>query len=149
MALSEPTVNTGDFALGMRKLAERVEIAGYRGAQQAGAYIEMLAKSEITGGHPRGTPTPSSPGDPPTNISGTLRRSITATSPTLMASGAYSVQVGPTVIYGRHVELGGPNWPPGVSYPYMQPAYDKAKDDPQLRRIIASAWAAGVKGEAA
>ena len=144
----EPSVDTGKFALAMRQLGERVAIAGERGARQAAAYIEKLAKEEITGGHPRGTPTPSSPGEPPTNITGTLRRSISASDPQAMATGAYSVQVGPTVIYGRHVELGGPNWPPGVSYPYMRPAYEKAKGDPQLRRIIASAWAAGLKGEA-
>lgn len=143
------SVNTAAFGVEMRKLGERVQIAGERGARQAAAYIEKLAKQQIRGGHPRGTPTPSNPGDPPTNITGTLRRSITASDPTEMAAGVYSVQVGPTVIYGRHVELGGPNWPPGVSYPYMQPAYDQARTDGELRRIIAGAWAAGIKGEAA
>ena len=145
MAL-ESTMSTADFTAGMRLMAERVEAASERGARQAAAYIQKLAMEELGNFHPAGTPTPSSPGEPPTSITGTLRRSISATDPQRMAIGAYSVQVGPTVIYGRHVELGGAGWPEGVAYPYMQPAYEKAKSDPQFRQIIGSAWATGIKG---
>jgi hypothetical protein len=36
---------------------------------------------------------------------------------------SYSAIVGPTIIYGRRVELGGGNWKAGVRFPYMEPAY--------------------------
>ena len=39
--------------------------------------------------------------------------------------GNYSAIVGPTIIYGRRVELGGGNWPAGTKFPYMKPAWEK------------------------
>ena len=58
-------------------------------------------------------------GGPPVNRTGNLRRSIKAMK-FRVGFGSYAAIVGPTVIYGRILELGFPN---GNKYPYMGPAY--------------------------
>ena len=88
------------------------------------AALIQLSKEEIQGKRPKnqkawqGFPTP------PMNRTGDLRRSITGEKFTIGFAN-YSAIVGPTIIYGRRVELGGPNWKPGVRFPYMEPAYQK------------------------
>ena len=37
----------------------------------------------------------------------------------------YKAIVGPTIVYGRRVEMGGGNWKKGVRFPYMEPAWEK------------------------
>jgi hypothetical protein len=82
----------------------------------------QLAKSEIKGRRPKGQKATS--GQPPMNRTGDLRRSIRGEKyRTGFAS--YSAIVGPTIIYGRRVELGGGNWPSGTKFPYMEPAFQK------------------------
>ena len=70
-------------------------------------------------------------GQPPMNRTGDLRRSITGKK-YKAGFGTYSAIVGPTIIYGRSVEVGGQYAPPswrGTSatrgFPYMEPAYKK------------------------
>ena len=68
------------------------------------------------------------PGEPPQNRTGNLRRSIKGERfRTGFAS--YSALVGPTIMYGRSVEMGGkyaPNsWRDGQKFPYMKPAFEK------------------------
>lgn len=59
---------------------------------------------------------------PPQNRTGDLRASIRGERFNLGFAN-YQAIVGPTIIYGRQVELGGGNWPSGVRFPYMEPAY--------------------------
>ena len=58
------------------------------------------------------------------NRTGDLRRSIKGEK-FRVGFASYTAIVGPTIIYGRRVELGGGNWPSGVRFPYMEPAYEK------------------------
>jgi hypothetical protein len=88
--------------------------------------LTRYAKEEIKG---RRTPGErATPGEPPMNRTGNLRRSIKGERfKTGFAS--YSAVVGPTIVYGRSVEMGGkyaPNsWRDGQKFPYMKPAFEK------------------------
>ena len=82
----------------------------------------QLSKEEIVGRRPKGQKATS--GRPPMNRTGNLRRSIRGEK-YKVGFGKYEAIVGPTIIYGRRVELGGGNWPSGTRFPYMAPAYAK------------------------
>ena len=83
----------------------------------------QLAKAEIVGRRPKGERATS--GKPPMNRTGNLRRSIRGEKYDI-GFAKYAAIVGPTMIYGRAVELGGaPTWTRGQKFPYMSPAYAK------------------------
>ena len=93
------------------------------------AALIQLSKEQIEGARPytlgpRGGRVyqKATPGKPPMNRTGNLRRSIRGEK-ARMGFGEYAAIVGPTIEYGRRVELGGGNWPQGVRFPYMEPAY--------------------------
>ena len=87
----------------------------------------QLSKEQIEGRRPKGEKATS--GQPPMNRTGNLRRSIRGEKfRTGFAS--YSAIVGPTIIYGRAVELGGAYAPQSwkgtsamAGFPYMKPAF--------------------------
>jgi len=68
------------------------------------------------------------PGEPPKNRTGNLRRSIRGEK-SREGFASYTAVVGPTIIYGRSVEVGGkyapPTWRHNEKFPYMQPAFNK------------------------
>jgi hypothetical protein len=83
----------------------------------------QLAKAEIVGKRPKGQVATS--GQPPMNRTGNLRRSIRGEKYDV-GFAKYEAIVGPTMIYGRAVEMGGaPTWTRGQKFPYMSPAYAK------------------------
>jgi hypothetical protein len=83
----------------------------------------QLAKAEIVGKRPKGERAIS--GQPPMNRTGNLRRSIRGEKYNI-GFAKYEAIVGPTMIYGRAVEMGGaPTWTKGQKFPYMSPAYAK------------------------
>jgi phage gpG-like protein len=83
----------------------------------------QLAKAEIVGKRPKGQRATS--GQPPMNRTGNLRRSIRGEKYNV-GFAKYEAIVGPTMIYGRAVEMGGaPTWTRGQKFPYMSPAYAK------------------------
>ena len=84
--------------------------------------LTRYAKEEIKGRRQPGERAIT--GEPPMNRTGNLRRSIKGEK---MREGfaTYSAIVGPTIIYGRRVELGGGNWPTGTKFPYMKPAWER------------------------
>ena len=83
----------------------------------------QLAKAEIVGKRPKGQMATS--GQPPMNRTGNLRRSIRGEKYNV-GFAKYEAIVGPTMIYGRAVEMGGaPTWTRGQKFPYMSPAYAK------------------------
>ena len=83
----------------------------------------QLAKAEIVGRRPKGERAIS--GQPPMNRTGNLRRSIRGEKYNV-GFAKYEAIVGPTMIYGRAVEMGGaPTWTRGQKFPYMSPAYAK------------------------
>jgi hypothetical protein len=73
--------------------------------------------------------------EPPMNRTGTLRRSIRGEK-FRVGFASYVGLVGPTVIYGRRVELGGGNWAAGVRFPYMEPAFQKYASSGIHQQII-------------
>lgn len=97
----------------------------------------QLSKEQIEGKRPyRKTPNgrvyeKATAGQSPMNRTGNLRRSIRGEK-YRKGFASYSAIVGPTIIYGRAVELGG-QWAPeswkGTSamagFPYMKPAFMK------------------------
>jgi phage gpG-like protein len=83
----------------------------------------QLAKAEIVGKRPKGQRATS--GKPPMNRTGNLRRSIRGEKYNV-GFAKYEAIVGPTMIYGRAVEMGGaPTWTKGQKFPYMSSAYAK------------------------
>lgn len=88
------------------------------------AALIQLSKEQIKGRRPEvnGRYTPAVSGQPPMNRTGDLRRSITGEKYNVGFSN-YSAIVGPTIVYGRRVEIGGGNWKAGTRFPYMEPAY--------------------------
>lgn len=88
------------------------------------AALIQLSKEEIQGKRPKGQKAWTGTPTPPMNRSGELRRSIKGEK-FRQGFASYTAIVGPKIIYGRHVELGGDNWPSGVRFPYMEPAYEK------------------------
>ena len=117
------------------------QMAATRTAVAKGAHtIEAKAKDELTSSsHPKGTPTPASPGEPPSLITGTLRRSVRVQGPTGDGQ-TFTASVGPTTVYGRIQELGG--WAGHSSYlpprPYMKPAVEKSAEE--LKALFREAW---------
>ena len=90
------------------------------------AALIQLSKEEIKGKRPKvnGRYTKAISGLPPMNRTGDLRRSIRGEKFNVGFAN-YSAIVGPTIIYGRRVEMGGGNWRAGTMFPYMTPAYAK------------------------
>lgn len=84
------------------------QLAATRVAVGKGAHlIEEKTKAALSeSSHPKGTPTPSAPGEPPSLISGTLRRSVRVVGPSSIGKG-FTASIGPTAVYGRIQELGG------------------------------------------
>ena len=82
----------------------------------------QLAKEQIKGKRQPGKKAES--GKPPMNRTGNLRRSIKGER-AREGFATYSAMIGPTIIYGRRVELGGGNWPTDTKFPYMKPAWER------------------------
>ena len=100
----------------------KIDIATRAARDEMMTALIQLAKEQIQGVRPKGQVAWRGHPTPPMNRTGNLRRSIRGEKfRTGFAS--YEAIIGPTIIYGRKVELGGPNWKAGVQFPYMQPAY--------------------------
>lgn len=102
--------------------------------------IERRAKQKLgLRSHQRGTPTPSGPGEPPALITGNLRRSIAVTGPAPITANAWRGKVGPTAVYGRVQELGGPTGR-GVlpARPYLHPSYEELREE--IHALFRAAW---------
>lgn len=109
---------------------------------KAAHLIERNAKLLLSiTSHAKGTPTPSQPGQPPSLITGTLKRSIKVRGPRRIAGG-WEAFVGPTAVYGRIQELGGMAGK-GLrtrlpARPYMRPAAKQSL--PGIRQILGQEW---------
>lgn len=106
--------------------------------------IERRTKEKLaTTSHKRGEPTPSMPGEPPSLVSGALRRSAQVEGPSPMGPISWEGSVGPTMEYGRIQELGGSTGRSELpARPYLSPAFDEAL--PEIAEIYAEAWAAAL-----
>lgn len=106
------------------------------------AILERGAKEKLRKtSHTKRTPTPSSPGSPPSLISGALMRSVTTRGP-VGGGGTWTGSVGPTTIYGRIQELGGVTGRHHAvtlpARPYMKPLLEESK--PELHGVYTTAW---------
>lgn len=111
---------------------------------QALHLIERNAKAELTtSSHRADERTPSMPGEPPSLVTGNLRRSITVTGPTKVGPAGWRGQVGPTAIYGRIQELGGRAGRTTLpARPYLAPAF--AESLPEIRAIFKRAYTTAI-----
>jgi phage gpG-like protein len=129
----------------MKAMAEAAD-AATRAATATGAHlIEAEIKKKLTtSSHPKGTPTPSAPGEPPSLVSGQLRRSIKVEGPRKLGPGLYQARIGPTAAYGRVQELGGMAGRGRASSlparPYVAPALKGLVADGRLARAYSDAW---------
>ncbi|MFJ5217165.1 hypothetical protein ACIP98_20885 [Streptomyces sp. NPDC088354] len=139
---------TGAFVALEHDLERATRLATAHAAHLAEARIKQML---TTSSHPKGTPTPSAPGEPPSLVTGTLRRSTKVVGPIPVGFGKWLAQVGPTAVYGRIQELGGTaghgaELPPR---PYVQPAYEQLIASGAISRTYHTAWRAALARGAA
>jgi hypothetical protein len=111
----------------VKKAEAKIDMGARLARDEMMAKLIQLAQEEIKGDR-RDSPYPATPGEPPMNVTGNLRRSIRGEKfRTGFAS--YSAVVGPTMVYGRSLEVGGnyapPSWAQDNRYPFMKPAFEK------------------------
>lgn len=133
----------GAFMALEHDLQAATRVATAKVAHMAEAAIKQML---TTSSHPKNTPTPSQPGEPPSLVTGTLRRSIKVTGPVPAGMGRWLAEVGPTAVYGRVQELGGTagrgaTLPPR---PYVQPAFEQLVATGAITRTYHLAWAAAI-----
>ena len=152
-----------DLAATLRRIQAAAEGPAVRAAATAaGRAGETATKMALSAqSHQAGTPTPSSPGQPPALISGTLRRSIHRTPTVLLGGGVASTTYGPTVIYGIVQEFGMTihskgSWPlrnvaTGQAFgqvvtlparPFMRPTVVKLAESGTLAKLTGTAFQA-------
>lgn len=89
----------------IRRLAE--EEAPLAACRALGQAAETAVKVTLTSStHREGTPTPSAPGQPPSLVTGDLRRSYRRTASRLAAVGLATCQVGSMLVYAPVHEFG-------------------------------------------
>lgn len=126
-------------------LAASLSAATRSATAKASHLVEQEIKQTLaTSSHQRGTPTPSAPGEPPSLVTGTLRRSITVDGPHPLGLGRWEAQIGPTAVYGRIQELGGVTGRGGATVlpprPYVQPSFDRLAIGGALIDVYFAAW---------
>lgn len=131
----------GEFKAGIDKLLVQMEAATSEAVVLAAHEVEAAAKIEATGAarwrNGKNFPRDGGPGV----VTGTLRRSITVLGPMRIGLGSFRALVGPTVVYGRAVELGLARWRHQGGYPYMRPGLEKALAG-RVPAIFRNRWAA-------
>jgi phage gpG-like protein len=106
------------------KFTSNIDLSSRMARDEMMAALIQLSKEQIEDKRPKGQKAWTGRPTPPMNRTGDLRRSIKGEK-FRQGFASYTAIVGPTIIYGRQVELGGGNWPSGVRFPYMEPAYEK------------------------
>ena len=135
-----------EFNAALSEIVKSVDIATTLAVTKAGNVVKKNAQTGLAlRSHPKGTWSPSPPGDAPALVTGALRRSITVKVSREGISGA-KAEIGPTIIYGRIQELGGNAGRHGSVHlpprPYMKPALEYSV--PEMSRIYYEAWQAAM-----
>ena len=115
----------------VEKTMSKIDLGARMARDEMMNQLIQLSKEQIKGRRSPGEKAVS--GQPPMNRTGNLRRSIKGEKMRL-GFASYAAVVGPTIIYGRRVELGGGNWPAGTKFPYMKPAWERFR--PLAQNII-------------
>ncbi|WP_329143425.1 HK97 gp10 family phage protein [Streptomyces sp. NBC_01456] len=149
MAGSVQVIGVSQLTGSMTRLAASFNLAAKSATAKAAHLTEGAIKETLTtSSHRRGTPTPSAPGEPPSLITGTLRRSIKVTGPHPLGMGRWEAQVGPTAVYGRIQELGGPTGRGGTTdlpaRPYVAPSYERVVASGAIFAVYAQAYRAAL-----
>lgn len=135
-------VDAGATAEALAALAARVPEAAALAVARAAHVGERAIKQQLTtSSHPRGTPTPSAPGEPPSLVTGSLRRSVQVVI--YPAAITPYADVGPTMIYGRVQELGG-GWSNLPARPYVAPAHEDIYRSGEVLRAMVEGFAQGM-----
>lgn len=131
-----------EFDAGLKRLVASAGQACQRGANNAAKLVASETKQKLTTTtHRKGTPTPSRPGEPPSLVTGTLRRSVKIVPAQSVGGTAFVAKVGPTAIYARIQELGGDTgWSVLPPRPYLQPTVEKLIGSGALWAAFASGW---------
>ena len=123
------TSNINEVMRAVDKATSKLDTGAREARDEMMTTLIQLAKEEIQGERPKGQKA--TPGQPPMNRTGNLRRSIRGEK-YRQGFATYSAVVGPTIVYGRSVEMGGKYAPATWSgetkskaFPYMQPAFKK------------------------
>lgn len=149
MAGGVQVVGVPELTGAMTRLGSQFNLATRTATAHAAHVVERSIKQTLTtSSHRKGTPTPSAPGEPPSLVTGTLRRSISVTGPRPLGLGVWEAQAGPTVVYGRIQELGGRAGRGGATElpprPYVAPAYARAVAAGALAAVYHQAWRAAI-----
>jgi hypothetical protein len=130
---------------GLEDLEKAVVRAGVQADAAAAANVKVAAatlirdaQNNFQGTHKKGQPHVG--GNNPNVVTGNLRRSIMADSTNHYGMGVYSTKVGPTMKYGRRVELG---LAPTGAYPYFGPAAAQLRRE--MAAIATANWARFIK----
>lgn len=132
----------------LRRSVVEVEAATRTATAQAAQLVknEMQKQLRLTT-HPKGTPTPSAPGEPPALVTGQLRRSIRVQT-LKIAPGVYQAKIGPTTVYGRVQELGGATGRGGrtnlPARPYVKPTEAAMVGSDRLAAFFRDKWRAAM-----
>ena len=123
------TSNINEVMRAVNKATSKLDTGAREARDEMMTTLIQLAKEEIKGERPKGQRA--TPGQPPMNRTGNLRRSIRGEK-YRQGFATYSAVVGPTIVYGRSVEMGGKYAPrtwsgetKSKAFPYMQPAFKK------------------------
>jgi hypothetical protein len=142
--------NLKDVLAAIDGTAEKIAQGAQLGIMRVGLAVERQAKLNFQGtrsyekrvsknGLPYLVTNPKKHvgGSGPNTVTGNLKRSIKTTY--RVGFDKYIAEVGPTMIYARQVEKGGGKWPPGVKYPYLEPAALMLLRSGKLTRIFSTA----------
>lgn len=120
------------------RVGGQVDAAAKANVAEASMRLIKEARDNFEGEHEKGQPHVG--GNKPNVVTGNLRRSIMNSGLVHLAMGEYADKVGPSMRYGRRVELG---LAPTGAYPYFGPAAAKVRD--QMAGIAAANWAKHIK----
>ena len=127
--------NLPQVLAGLRLEMAQLDIAFGTAADEISQALVGAAQRQIKGDR-KNKPYPATPGVPPMNVTGNLRRSIKGKS-TRNGFGIYTAEAGAYMVYARAVEFGGaPTWTRGQRFPYMQPALEVFKRTNLIRTIL-------------
>ena len=137
-------VSTQEAVARLQAIASALPAVSAATTVQAAHLAELRIMQELSRtSHPKGTPTPSQPGTPPSLVSVRLRRSLRVGDP-ILAPGLVTVSLGPTVKYGRIHELGGETGRGRATRlparPYVKPGTLAAI--PEIQALYRRNWAA-------